>query len=129
MEYFAVCESVAVDQETNRVSLFHIVEDIHLSQGAQTGTPLVQMVAISSWNRTDDDAGKDYQAILKICPPGNVDTQEFRMNFVMERAHHRLLMRIQGVPPLVPGRLDFELWLSGESKPCARHAITVHGPE
>ncbi len=30
LEYFVVCESVAIDRESNRISMFHVIEDVNL---------------------------------------------------------------------------------------------------
>jgi hypothetical protein len=123
LEYFVVCESISVDQETNRVSLFNVVEDIRPVARGEPAHILTQMVAISAWNRESGDEGQDFQLIVRIHAPGDAP-QDFPLNFRMERSRQRLYLRIQGVPARHPGELKFELLLN--SQPKASHSVTVH---
>ena len=40
LEFFLVCESVSTDRETNRVSLFNVIEDISTLPAGQIGFPI-----------------------------------------------------------------------------------------
>lgn len=125
LEYFVVCESISVDRETNRVSLFNIVEDIQPLTKGENGHIIAQMVAISAWNREPGDEDKDFQLIVRIHAPGD-DPHDFPLNFRMDRPRHRLLLRLQGVPAQRPGELRFELLLN--SQHVAAHTVNVHSP-
>ncbi len=126
LEYFLVCESVSTDQETNRVSLFNVLEDIHILPAGQPGVILAQLVAVSCWNREPGDEEKDFQATLRIHSPGSSEPKEFPMNFRMDRPRYRLSLRIQGVPNLEPGQLRFELLLNQDH--VAWHTVNVTAP-
>lgn len=127
LEYFVVCESVSTDKDTNRVSLFNIVEEINFhrqtDQPPRNGIPVVQFVAVSCWNRLPEDEGNDFQAMLRIHPTvPEVEAAEFPLNFTMENRRQRLLMRIAGIPEMPAGDLRFELLLNGDH--AATHTVT-----
>lgn len=132
LEYFLVCESVSVDRETNRISLFNVIEDIRFSKpGTETTAPwLVNFVAVSCWNREDGDEDVDFQATLRIhSPPSDEGEQrepkDLPLNFRMQSRRQRLLMRFAA--PVLPrtrsGKLRFELLLNGRH--CAEHEIDI----
>lgn len=129
LEYFVICESVSTDKDTNRVSLFNIVEEVNLHRRAEQGVPrngipIVQFVAVSCWNRLPGDEGNDFQAMLRIHPTApDVEAAEFPLNFTMQNRRQRLLMRIAGIPEMPAGDLRFELLLNGEH--AATHTITI----
>lgn len=125
LEYFVVCESISIDRETNRISLFNIVEDIQPIGPGSQGHIIAQFVAVSCWNREPADEGKDFQVIHRIHSPSE-EPKDFPMNFRMQNPRQRLILRIQGVPPTRPGSLRVELLLNGQH--VADHAVTVHPP-
>ena len=70
LEYFLICESLSTDRETNRVSLFNVLEELQVLGKEETSAQPVpfprQLVAVSCWNREPGDENQDYQATLKI---------------------------------------------------------------
>jgi hypothetical protein len=125
LEYFLVCESISTDQETNRISLFNVLEDLQiLSPGLPNPPtlPVASFVAVSCWNRDPGDEDQDFQATLRIHSP-NQDPKDCSMNFKMDRPRNRLSLRFQGMPKLEPGELRFELLLNGEH--VAWHTVNV----
>lgn len=128
LEYFLVCESISTDQETNRVSLFNVLEDLEvLPQGTGRENKLFvsQFVAVSCWNQQPGDEDKDFQATLRIHAPKQ-EPKDFPMNFKMERPRYRLSFRFQGMPKLEPGEVKFELLLNGQH--VAWHTVNVVAP-
>ena len=128
LEYFLVCESISTDRETNRVSLFNVLEDLQIAgPGTAPQQPrlLSQFVAVSCWNKEEGDEARDYQLMLRIHVPGE-EPKEFSMNFIMERPRHRLSLGFQGIPNLEPGQLRFELLLNSEH--VAWHTVNVFPP-
>jgi len=126
LEYFLLCESVAVDQDTNRISLFNVLEDFQVAPAEDpTKKPsymLSQFVAVALFNRDAEDRDKEFEASLRIHLPGD-QHREHKMSFRMERNRQRVLMRFVGMPPVgQDGVLRFELLLDGTE--CASH--TVH---
>lgn len=128
LEYFLVCESCSIDQATNRISLFNIIEEIQSGPSpSPDAVPIAQMVAVSCWNRVDDDAGRDLQLTLRVHPPGD-EPKDFFLNFQMDRPRHRITMRLSGpVQKGASGELRFELLLNGKHE--ANHIVIVHAPE
>ncbi len=123
MEYFVVCESISIDHQTNRVSLFNIIEDLQPVGPEVQGDIIGQFVAVSSWNKSPEDEGKDFQVIHRIHTSGG-EPKDFSLNFRMENPRQRLVLRIQGIPPVHPGILRIELLLNGLH--FADHVVTVH---
>ena len=132
LEYFLVCESVSVDRETNRISLFNVIEDIHrVKPGTEISSPLVfNFVAVSCWNKLESDEDTDFQATLRIHQPpnengGESEPKDLTLNFRMQSRRQRLLMRLAApvLPPAHDGKLRFELLLNGNH--CAEHEIGI----
>ncbi len=94
LEFFAVAESVSVDLNTNKVSLFEILESVPFN--SQSGANVIpKCVAVSLWRSEDGDEGLDFQMILRIFRPGE-DTSEFATNFSLSSARHRIYTTIVG---------------------------------
>ncbi len=128
LEYFLICESMSTDRETNRVSLFNVLEDLQVfatESAEQRQLPVTHLVAVACWNREPGDEDQDFQMTLRIHAPGQ-DPKDFSLNFKMERPRHRLSLRLQGLPKLEPGELKFELLLN--SKHVAWHTVNVFPP-
>jgi len=126
LEYFVVAESISVDQSTNRISVFNVLEEATLTV---PGT-IHNLVAVSGWNLSEEDGGKDFQAMLRIKQAGDseeADTIEFPVNFKAERARHRVCFFVTGLPVRQPGDLGFELLLNGRQ--VATHTVAVHKHE
>jgi hypothetical protein len=126
LEYFLLCESVAVDQDTNRISLFNVLEDFQVARPEDpTKKPayiLSQFVAVALFNRESEDGEKEFEACLRIHLPDDQHSEN-KISFRMERNRQRVLMRFVGMPPVgKDGVLRFELLLDGTR--CASH--TVH---
>lgn len=126
LEYFLVCESVSIDKDTNRVSLFHVVEEFRPVQATENALVVTQLVAVCCWYEESGDAERDFQAVLRLRTPDGKE-RDFPMNFQMKSRRQRLLFQLQGVPPLSAGELTFEVWLNGKRE--AGHIVTVHPPE
>ena len=126
LEYFLVASSLSIDQATNNVSLFHILEEL-------TGTMPLRMfpvVAASAWIFEPNELGRDYQASLKVhLPDGELlpESHQLAVNFSTERRRHRIHQFLHGLVIPEPGDLVFELILNGEHQ--ASHMITVHSQD
>ena len=119
LEYFLLCESISVDQETNRVSLFNVLEDLHLAQLPKDGDSkpayiLNQFVAVAVFNRAPDDGDKEFETCLKYNLPDGTH-KEHKLKFKMERNRQRIVMRFVGMPPVAKdGTLSFDLSVNGK---------------
>uniref|UniRef100_A0A7V4G6T2 Uncharacterized protein n=1 Tax=Desulfobacca acetoxidans TaxID=60893 RepID=A0A7V4G6T2_9BACT len=119
MEFFIVSEEVSVDQQTNRLSLFNVIEQI---MAADFPFSLLPCVAVSLWVAEQDDYKIDFQCTLRIISPGS-ENREFPINFKFLSRRHRVIHRIHGVPINEPGLLRFEILLNGQYQAC--HEVDV----
>lgn len=116
LEYFLVCESSSVHRETNRISLFNVVENIQPATADVAGHVIAQMVAVSARNKEPDDDGQDFQIIVRVHPPAG-ECVDFPMNFVMDRPRKRLARSEQSLRLDIADKLAayFGLKLVGEN--------------
>jgi len=119
LEFFVVSESVSVDQQTNRLSLFNIIEQV-----ASTKFPSVlpAAVAVSMWMAEAGDDVRDFQCTLRFTLP-NGNRHEFASNFKFRARRHRVIQRVEGFPLNEPGVLRFEVLLNGEY--VASHEVDI----
>lgn len=110
LEFFIVAESMSADQQTNRLSLFNVVE---LVSHTQFPFVLPYVVAVSTWMAEEGDETHDFQCTLRIILPGG-KKHEFATNFKFIARRHRVSQGIQGFTIEEPGLLRFEILLNGE---------------
>ena len=121
LEYFIVCESTSVDVENNRISFFHVLEDIYPDQFPYL---IPRLDAVSLWNLSPDDQGTDFQAMVAIRLPGIERVVEIPMNLSRGYMRHRAAVTITGIPISRPGELVFEVKLNGAHG--ATHIVYIH---
>lgn len=95
LELFLVAEGVSVDQTTNSVSAFNVLETLPLKEGKPDVIP--RCVAFSLWQMEPSDIGKDFQVMLRIHRPG-AELEEFPSNVTASTSRHRVFTRIVGLP-------------------------------
>ncbi len=122
LEYFLVAESLAVDRFTNRISLFHVIEEI---RSASFPIVIPQAVAVSHWIAEAGDEGVDFQARLHMTTPDGVESN-FPQNFRLVDRAGRVIFGMSGVSIAREGVLRFELFLNGKST--ATHEVLVRTP-
>ncbi len=120
LEFFIVCESVSIDVESGKISLFNVIEDIF----TDALPDYVNINAVGLWNVEPEDAGKDYQASLRITPPGLAEGPVFPMNLTRGRLRYRAVFAVRNIPLNQPGRLVVEAMMNGEH--VASHTVIVH---
>jgi hypothetical protein len=120
LEYFIVCESVSVDQQTNRVSLFNVIEEVWSSRFPAT---ISQAIATSAWHREPADEHVDYQVQLRIYAPGEDSYKEFPVNVKIEKDRHRIFHELANLRVSQPGNLKFEVLINGQY--AATHTVTI----
>ncbi len=121
LEYFIVCESTSVDAENNRISLFHVLEDIF-----PDGFPYVlpRIEAVSLWNLDPQDADTDFQVTLEVYLPGNPAGVLIPMNLSKGVRRCRAAVALMNIPLDRSGELRFEVKLNGLRG--ATHIVSVH---
>jgi len=116
-----MCESISIDQATNQVSVFNILEDLYPQKLPYV---LPKTVAVSSWAMDQEEADQDWQVALRISPPGEQEKKAGPTNFGKGWVLCRSVISVQGIPVKEAGELKFELLLNGESR--ATQVVTVH---
>jgi hypothetical protein len=125
LEFFIVSESLSIDQATNRVSIFNVLEELGASQ-FPIGLPF--LTATSCFLVEEGDADKEFVATCRVrAKQGVVDDLELRLTFTARHsARHRLVHRLDGrVAILGQGDVVFELLLNEEHK--ATHTVSFYG--
>ena len=109
LDYFVVAQGISVDQSTNSLSIFNVLEELR-SPGFPILIPMLS--AISVWIPEAEDDGRDFQCILRVTLPGE-ESRDIAHNFVIGRTRHRLIQRLQGVPIQRAGEIRMQLLLNG----------------
>lgn len=109
LELFLVAEDVAIDQQTNRISVFNVLDTIDIPRAPVT---IPKCCALAIWSKDDGDDDRDFQSTVTITlADGRTHRQE--TNFRMTTPRHRIVNRIVGLPVLAAGEIRFELLLNG----------------
>jgi hypothetical protein len=111
LEYFLVAESVSVDQTTNHVSVFDVLEEVRLTSAPPSA--MQQIAVICAWNVPPEDLGRDFQAIFRVHFPGLPD-KDFAMNFIGTHPRQRLVARLLNFALPTLGEYVFEVLLNGQ---------------
>ncbi|MEO1594519.1 MAG: hypothetical protein AAFS02_04665 [Pseudomonadota bacterium] len=120
LEFFVVAESVSIDMQTNRASVFNILENFNPSVFPFTVHSISTMTL---WIQEDGDADTDFQMVLKVTTPSGAEV-ELPTNFKIPERRHRLVNNLVGLTIDGPGDLVFEIRLNGEH--FASHTVTVN---
>lgn len=125
LEFFVVAESVAVDQNTNRLSVFNIVEEISAPRFPAVHPSLVAVTCLLL--DQESEVGLDFQLNLKLSLAsvgGKIeDLGSFASNFTAQSVRHRILQEFRGLKLPTAGMLRVEQTLNGGH--VASHMITV----
>ncbi len=128
LEFFVVAESFSIDRQSNRLSIFNIVETL---AAEEFPVVLPSMVVITCLNLTDDELGEDFQVLLNVRSGGGDSPLggPFPTNFKARSRRHRIIQSFQGVPFNDPGDIMFKQSLNGQH--LATHLLEVKrsGPE
>ena len=124
LEYFLVSESVSVDQGTNRVSLFNILEEVTANKFP---VDIPQVVVTSAWNREIGDEDIDYQVKVRISLPGEEEPKDFPMNVKIESKRCRIFHGFEHLRIRQPGELKFKVFIN--DKYTASHTVSIQKDE
>ena len=109
LEYFLVADSVSVDQFTNTVSVFHVIEQI---RAPKFPVHIPRFACVSSLNIEEEGFGKDYQLTVNIKNPSGKYGEPNRINFTAEKRRQRFIAHLVNFKIDGPGQLLFELLLN-----------------
>src|SRR5688500_16182 len=102
LEYFVVCRSISRDIDTDDLTLCGVLEDVF---PLYLPDFLDHVAIVSSWRFSDEDAGNDHQALLKVSLPGDPDIAEFPMNFAEARTRYRAVQTLRSIPIEAVGQM------------------------
>jgi hypothetical protein len=119
LELFVVSEGVSLDQLTNQLSLFSVLEEV---RSPDFPFVLPSAAAVSLWMKEAGDDDRDFQCMLRVTLTDG-SQREFTSNFRFRARRHRVILKIQGFPLNEPGMLRFEVLLNGEY--AASHEVDV----
>jgi len=106
---FAPTESISIDQESNRLSMFHLAEQFNFPQFP---VAIPQLVLITIWQRSaneDEDDGFAQTVVIRD-PEGSPVIPPRRVLFKLPRRRHRLLYMFNGVPISRAGLHEIRLY-------------------
>lgn len=109
LEYFVVAESMSVDQQTNQVSVFNILEEVRTSN---LPVVLPQVVCVCTLNLGANDMGMEHHAVLRVRTPRG-EPREFAARFKASHRRQRVFTRLLGLPLETIGELVFEISVGG----------------
>lgn len=124
LEYFLVADSVSVDQLTNTVSIFHVIEQI---RSPEFPVQIPRFVCISSLNIDKGDVGNEHQLTVRIKNPSGEFENPNRTNFTAEKRRQRFIAHLINFKIDGPGELVFELLLN--EKHLASHTVDIIAAE
>jgi len=119
LEYFVVAESHSVDQITNRVSIFNVLEEV---QSPTFPVVIPQLVAVALWHAEAEDIERDFQSTVRLRTPDGA-LRPFEQNFTMVGPRLRTIALVVGLEIKEPGIMEIELLLNG--KHVASHIVAV----
>ena len=120
LEYFLVADSASVDQISNSVSVFHVIEQI---RSTKFPIQIRRFVCVSSLNIEKEDVGKEYQLTVRIKNPSGKLGDPNRTNFTAEKRRQRFFAHLFNTDIDGPGLLLFELRLNEEH--LAWHTVDI----
>ena len=123
LEYFIVAESVSVDQITNRVSIFNVLEEVH---PPKLPFAISKLVAVCLWIAEEGDEDRDFQVAFTFTQPDD-EKKVWYQNFRIPGRRHRTIATFDGIPLSRAGTLRLDVELNQEHK--ASHVVNIFDPE
>src|SRR5258708_29398474 len=106
--YIICAEKTSIDQETNLVSFFNVIDSLNIDfWGPDSAPPQPRQIGImgakvvASWAKVSSDEGKEFEGEMLIeTPTGDeVSTGLLEFKFEKGKLFHRFVMTIAGIPP------------------------------
>lgn len=112
-----LCDSSSIDSETNRVSLFNVLDTLTIvgDPGDVQGIP-IRFEIFSMWENTIDTPSEGVMRLIAIDPNGETRSPlEVRIDLTSSH-FHRSRIQIQGLKLSGPGRYVFRIEYKDEDK-------------
>jgi len=106
---FLPSESVSIDQQTNRLSVFHVLEQINLPQFPAT---LRELFIVTLWQRNRNEQPTDsfFQTIDLRDPDGTALSEPRRVQFQLTKKRHRLVSIVNNLQIHRAGQHELRLY-------------------
>lgn len=121
LEFFLACESLSVDQQTNKLSLFNILEEGRVDQEGDGG--FFRVALASLWRFDKDELGETFEIQVIVEQPNGEEIETPVMEFQPEQRTHRVFTRMSGLPLAGIGELEFNLFLNGDLQDTYRISV------
>ncbi len=124
--------STAVDQRSNQLSLFHMVEQFNPGRFPAT-LPYFEVVCL--WQKETGDNDTRFEERVRMLSPGGVEeVANFTVEFPLERMRHRAIVGFSGIKVNEPGFYEIEVCsrVKGEEEwgdPKGSYFIQVSAPQ
>jgi hypothetical protein len=107
---FVPSESVSIDQQTNRLSVFHVLEQINLPSFPAT---LRELYIVTLWqrNRSEDPSQNFFQTIDLRDPDGTALSEPRRVQFQLSKKRHRLVSIVNNLQIHRAGQHEMRLYI------------------
>ncbi len=120
LEFFLVARSFAIDQSTNSLSIFNVLEEL-TTASLPVLVPDVNFISV--WLLDESERENDFQITVIAHKPDGTELGPFPQNFTATRKRQRMLAQLAFLPLDVAGDWRFELRLNGEH--AANHVVSV----
>jgi len=123
LEYFIVSESYSIDHDSNKVSIFDILEEITVDED-KLPLRLPQACAVATWIVEEGDNKIEWQAKVRITNfEDKANDYTINLAFVEDALRHRIAFTIGHLPITKLGNMTVELLLNDKHQ--ASHTISV----
>lgn len=123
LNHLLFAEGWSVDSDTNRLSVFNIIEGLFPRRFPARVNRLVGIAEVAF---SEAELNQDYQVSLEVVRPGCEVEKPFSANMRSEAAEHVAIMRLRNMPIAQHGNLLFRLRINGEL--LTERTLIVHDP-
>jgi len=103
---FSTCSQlVSIDQISNNLSIYHIVEELSSSQFP---FQFPRIFVTSLWQRYEDEKNVIFELRIRFINPKNESKKEWKTEWQFERLRHRHILSAVNLPFDIPGIYAFE---------------------
>jgi hypothetical protein len=121
IEYFVVSQSISIDQDKNRVSIFHIFEELSFKKFPGR---IPMLVITTLWDISDEERDREFEGEIILNPPDIAEPIRYPFRFRTDKIapRQRVIYELKNTSVPGVGEFRFEVFLEGR-----RHAgHTIH---
>jgi hypothetical protein len=129
LEYLLAAEAIVIDQLTNRLSIFQIIDDV---AAPIFPSMLPGLSVVAGFSVARESQSTQRRAIIRLGGSALGKVSEFPVDFASHGPHHRLVYRIENVALQREGELELELLVNelhlGKRTIAVRRTATMSAP-